>query len=80
MRIIAFIEDEQLIKKILIHLGLWETKNHCALVPSTTHIPELTYDNDYSQIPAVDYWLQKQTQGHPLKVRSQLLTFFYSSF
>jgi hypothetical protein len=26
MRIIAFIEDEELIKKILKHLGLWEAK------------------------------------------------------
>ena len=25
-RIIAFIEDEQLVKKILKHLGLWEVK------------------------------------------------------
>lgn len=23
-----------------------------------THIPELNYDDDYSQMPAVDYWLQ----------------------
>jgi hypothetical protein len=28
MKIIAFIEDEALIKKILIHLGLCETGNH----------------------------------------------------
>jgi predicted DNA-binding protein (UPF0278 family) len=26
MRIIAFIEDEEVIKKILKHLGLWEAK------------------------------------------------------
>jgi hypothetical protein len=26
------------------------------------HIPELTYDDDYSQIPAVDYL----RMGHPL--------------
>jgi hypothetical protein len=26
MRIIAFIEDEQLVKKILKHLGLWDVK------------------------------------------------------
>ena len=26
MRIIAFIEDEQLVKKILKHLGLWDGK------------------------------------------------------
>ena len=27
MRIIAFIEDEQLVKKILKHLGLWDVKH-----------------------------------------------------
>ena len=58
MRIIAFIEDEAVIKKILKHLGLWETRNHDPPAQNPTHIPELTYDDDYSQIPAVDYWLQ----------------------
>jgi hypothetical protein len=28
MRIIALIEDDQIIQKILRHLGLWETNNH----------------------------------------------------
>ena len=28
MRIISFIEDSETIKKILVHLGLWETRNH----------------------------------------------------
>ena len=28
MRIISFIEDKETIKKILVHLGLWETRNH----------------------------------------------------
>jgi hypothetical protein len=51
MRIIAFIEDEAVIKKMLKHLGLWETRN-------LAHIPEPTYEDDYSQIPAVGYWLQ----------------------
>ena len=58
MRIIAFIEDEAVIKKILKHLGLWKTRNHDPPVRNLTHIPELTYDDDYSQLPAVDYWLQ----------------------
>ena len=58
MRIIGFIEDEQLIKKILIHLGLWETNNHDPPLRPPSYIPERTYDDDYSQIPAVDYWLQ----------------------
>jgi hypothetical protein len=58
MKIIAFIEDEQVIKKILKHLGLWETHNHDPPIENLTHIPELTDDDDYSQLPAVDYWLQ----------------------
>ncbi|WP_155310521.1 transposase [Desulfosarcina ovata] len=58
MRIIAFIEDEQLIKKILKHLDLWEIRNHGPPDRDPTHIPELTYDDDYSQIPTVDYWIQ----------------------
>jgi hypothetical protein len=28
MKRISFIEDDALIKKILMHLGLWETRNH----------------------------------------------------
>jgi hypothetical protein len=58
MRIFAFIEDEAVIKKILKHLSLWETRNHDPPARNRTHIPELTYDDDYSQIPAIDYWLQ----------------------
>jgi hypothetical protein len=58
MRIIAFIEDDMVIKKILKHLGLWETHNHDPPPRKTSHIPELTYTDDFSQVPAVDYWLQ----------------------
>ncbi len=58
MRIVAFIEDEAVIKKILKHLSLCETRNHDPPARNHTHIPKLTYDDDYSQLPAVDYWLQ----------------------
>ncbi len=58
MRIIAFIEDEQVIKRILKHLGLWETHNHDPAVQNPSHIPDLTYDDDYSLLPSVDSWLQ----------------------
>ena len=69
MRIIAFIEYEVGFKKILNHLGLWEislvrvkrnrvASNHGPPDKSHPHIPEPTYDDDYSQIPAVDYGLQ----------------------
>ena len=60
MKVILFIEDHALIKKILIHLGLWETRNHDPPQSSDTHIPtietELTYDYTYSQLPPINYW------------------------
>lgn len=28
MRIISFVEDKETIKKILVHLNLWEARNH----------------------------------------------------
>ncbi len=66
MRIVAFIEDEAVIKKILKHLSLCETRNHDPPARNPTHIPKLTYDDDYSQLPAVDYWLQySQFQNAP---------------
>ena len=59
MRIIAFIENNGLIRKILKHIGLWETRNHGPPSPKTSgelYIPEITYDYSYSQIPSTDYW------------------------
>lgn len=62
MKIISFIEDDALIKKILQHLGLWETRNHDPPQADDTHIraieTELTYDYTYSQLPTIDYWTQ----------------------
>lgn len=57
IRIIAFIDNEQVIRKILSHLGLWETRSHDPPPRNPSHIPEPTYDDDYSQIPATNYWL-----------------------
>jgi hypothetical protein len=52
MKVICFIEDEALIKKILKHLGLWDTRNHDPPHLDDVHIPtietELTYDYTYS--------------------------------
>ncbi len=45
MRIIAFIEDEQLVKKILMHLGLWEVKRKpppCANPPEADRLKPLS--------------------------------------
>jgi hypothetical protein len=56
MRVISVIEDPLIIKKILKHLGLWETRNHDPPPENSSYIPELTYDDSDSQIPAYDYW------------------------
>jgi hypothetical protein len=60
MRIISFIEDKETIKKILVHLGLWETRNHDPPTKKTieaNHIvpelPEMVYD-DFSQLTSYD--------------------------
>jgi hypothetical protein len=60
MRIISFIEDKETIKKILVHLGLWETRNHDPPTKKTieaNHIvpelPEMVYD-DFSQLTPYD--------------------------
>ena len=58
MRIISFIEDDEIIEKILRHLDLWETRCHDPPAPNAVHTPELTYDDSYSQLPPIDYWLQ----------------------
>ena len=58
MRIIA-LEDDQIIQKILKHLDLWETNNHNPPARNLSQTAnELTYDDSYSQIPPIDYWLQ----------------------
>jgi len=62
MRIIAFIEDDRIIRKILKHLGLWENHNHHNHDPPAHDFPhianDLTYDDSYSQIPPSDYWFE----------------------
>ena len=53
MRIIAFIEDEKVIKKILRHLGLWEAK---ARPPPKVKAPfaRIYLDDSESQILSPD--------------------------
>jgi hypothetical protein len=46
MRIIAFIEDEEVIQKILRHLGLWDLK---ARPPPKVKAPSETIYLDYSE-------------------------------
>lgn len=45
MRVISVIEDPLIIKKILKHLGLWETRNQDPTPENSSFIPELTYDD-----------------------------------
>jgi hypothetical protein len=55
MRILAFIEDEEVIKKILKHLGLWEVT---ARPPPKTKDPPLAVYIDYSDsqvLPSEDH-------------------------
>ena len=57
MHIISFIEELDIIEKILRHLGLWDIRNHDPPQPVTSdYIPDLVYDFSDSQIPASDYW------------------------
>jgi len=56
MRIIAFIEDEQLVKKILKHLGLWGIKRK---PPPLSHGPpaEAFIIYDESASPCADDYI-----------------------
>jgi hypothetical protein len=62
MKVISFIEDHTLIKKMLIHHDLWDTRNHDPPQSNDTHIPtietDLTCDYTYTQLPPIDYWTQ----------------------
>ena len=49
MKILSFIEDEEIIKKILRHLGLWDVKQR---PPPKAHAPPPTVHIDYSARPA----------------------------
>ncbi len=58
MRIISFIEQPKIIKKVPKYLNLWETRMNDPPAKKIGHIPELVYDDSFSQIPEVDYWEQ----------------------
>ena len=57
MKIIAFIEQKEIIEKILRHLSLWDTRNHDPPSENAGHNIELTYDDSDSQIPPYDDWI-----------------------
>jgi len=54
MKVISVIEDEEVIKKILKHLGLWDRK---ARPPPKQKSHEYSIDYSESQLPASDKWL-----------------------
>lgn len=60
MKVNSFIEDVELIKKILMHHGWWDTRNHDPTQLDNSHTPaivaELTYDSTFSRLPLIDYW------------------------
>jgi hypothetical protein len=57
MKIIRFIEELDIIEKILRHIGLWDIGSHDPPQPDASdNSPELVYDFSDSQIPACDYW------------------------
>jgi len=57
MKIIAFIEQKQVIEKILRHLKMSDIHNHDPPPRNSPYISELTYDDSHCQIPAYDDWL-----------------------
>jgi hypothetical protein len=58
MKVISIIEDEEVVKKILKHLDLWDVKER---PPPKTEGPlkpvKYTFDYSTSQLPASDKWL-----------------------
>ncbi len=63
MRVISFIEDQDVIKKILNHLGLWEVKPRPP--PRATGPPKpVDHHIDYSMslLPVSDKWLDVKAE------------------
>jgi hypothetical protein len=61
MRIIAFIEDSDMIEKILKHPKLWDIRHHDPpMTNKNDHLiveSEVVYDDYFSQLPAADAWV-----------------------
>ena len=63
MRIISFIENDEVIKKILTHLGLWKIKVRPppkAIGPAKG--ADCSIDASISQVPGSDNWLYVDPQ------------------
>ena len=57
MRIISFIEDEEVIKKILKHLGLWDIKARPPLKRANAPPAERHIDYSDSLVPSCEDYL-----------------------
>ena len=56
MKIIAFIEELDIIERILRHLNLWDVRNHDPPQKVSDYILELVCDEIDSRIPVFDEW------------------------
>jgi hypothetical protein len=56
MKIIAFIEEFDIIEKILRHLDLWDVRNHDPPQKISDYILELVCDEADPRIPVFDEW------------------------
>ncbi len=66
MRIIAFIEDDEVIKKILKHLGLWDKKARPPPLPKTFY-PDAGIGETDSQLPPCEDYLYCDPE-YPIEV------------
>jgi hypothetical protein len=56
MKIIAFIEEFDIIEKILRHLGLWDIRNHDPPQKVSDYILELVCEKADPRIPVFESW------------------------
>jgi len=57
MRILSFIEDPDVIKKILKHLGLWDIKARPPPKRANAPPPDIHTEYSHSQVPLCKYYL-----------------------
>jgi hypothetical protein len=79
MKIISFIEDEEVIEKILKHLGLWNVK---ARPPPEVKVPPVRTKMDHSDSQVSSYEWFYPHPDYPVDsyMRSRLNRAFYSTF
>ena len=67
MKVISVIEDEEVIKKILKHLGLWEVKSRPPPKRANAPPPEIHTDYCHSQVPLSEDHLYRDPE-YPIEV------------